>query len=848
MNAASFFRTLGLAGTAFAATGIVFAQGTLTSNVLLTATPSPLILPGTLTLTTTINQVPVAGGVPTGAVNFLYDGTHSLGSGTLKVLSSSQAFPATPSATLGTSEFTPAGLVSLPPASGGSPALVSLDESSQIVTLFYFSGPISTPAEYSYTIPTPPVDSIAGGFFLQPKTSGVQSFLIHGENGTNVNVGTYSVFDGSFNTATSALNPPKATSASGCGCGRPDSEQIAIDDFDGDGYSDVAALLAVETVGNTVVAALPGIVLNAGSGAPGTFSATFLQAPVPSTFCPTNIATGHFTSSAGAQLAVVGTTPASGNCLNFVSGDPSSIYLFALNAAKTQLVQVGTMPTDSLANSLTSGDLNLDGKTDLIIGDSSQGGVHIAFGNGDGTFAAESALISTDGGPLASGLRVSDVNGDGYPDLALVVSNPLNGQGSLSILLNDGSGNFKTVTQITSVNLETLNTNVPAAIDLNGDGLPDLTVFSGTTEEALNLSILVNSAAAQATIPSPPMSIPAGTHTITATYAGDARFAAGSSAAVTEQVNQTVPTLSWSTPASFTYGMTLNVPATAGVPGTFAYSPPLNALPLGMTALTATFMPTDTFDYASTSITEPINVTLPPVNVTVSAPSTTATGENPTVNLTLTSFPEAITVVATLSFTPAPPNSVGDAVPGSGTNTVGDATVVFANNTSTSDPVAVAANSPATVLPITFQSGSTAGTITVTTVLTDSRGVNVTPASLVPITITVPAAPPVLSAGSLTRSGNSLQIAVSGLSSTRDMTQAVFHFTPAAGQSLSSTDLTVDLTSAFQTWYQSAASDQYGTTFSYTQAFTISSDASAVQSVDVTLTNSQGTSQPTSVQ
>jgi hypothetical protein len=343
------------------------------------------------------------------------------------------------------------------------------------------------------------------------------------------------------------------------------------------------------------------------------------------------------------------------------------------------------------------------------------------------------------------------------------------------------------------------------------------------------------------------MSIPAGTHTITATYPGDARFAAASSAAMTEQVNQTVPTLSWSTPASFTYGMTLNVPATASVPGTFAYNPPLNALPLGMTTLTATFTPTDTFDYATNSITEPITVTLPPVNVTVSAPSTTATGENPTVNLTLNPFPEAITVVATLSFTPAPPNSVGDAVPGSGANPVGDATVVFANNTTTSDPFAVSANSSAN-LSLTFQSGSTAGTITVTPVLTDSRGVNVTPASLVPITITVPAAPPVLSAGTLTRSGNSLQIAVSGLSSTRDMTQAVFHFTPVAGQSLGTTDLTVDLTSPFQTWYQSAASDPYGTTFSYTQAFTISSDASAVQSVDVTLTNSQGTSQPATVQ
>jgi hypothetical protein len=139
--------------------------------------------------------------------------------------------------------------------------------------------------------------------------------------------------------------------------------------------------------------------------------------------------------------------------------------------------------------------------------------------------------------------------------------------------------------------------------------------------------------------------------------------------------------------------------------------------------------------------------------------------------------------------------------------------------------------------------------ITMTTKLTDTvTGANVTPASLVPTNITVPAAPPVISSGTLTRSGSSLQIAVSGLSSTRDMTQAEFNFTPVSGKSLATTQLTVPLTSAFQTWYQSTPSDAFGTTFTYTQPFTISGDASDIESVTVTLTNSQGVSEASTVQ
>ena len=80
------------------------------------------------------------------------------------------------------------------------------------------------------------------------------------------------------------------------------------------------------------------------------------------------------------------------------------------------------------------------------------------------------------------------------------------------------------------------------------------------------------------------------------------------------------------------------------------------------------------------------------------------------------------------------------------------------------------------------------------------------------------------------------------------MTQAEFHFSAVPGKSLGTTDLTVPVTSAFQAWYQSGASDADGTTFTYTQPFTVNGDASDIQSITVTLTNSQGVSEPTTVQ
>jgi hypothetical protein len=65
-------------------------------------------------------------------------------------------------------------------------------------------------------------------------------------------------------------------------------------------------------------------------------------------------------------------------------------------------------------------------------------------------------------------------------------------------------------------------------------------------------------------------------------------------------------------------------------------------------------------------------------------------------------------------------------------------------------------------------------------------------------------------------------------------------FTPAAGASLQTAQFSVPVESTFVAWYTSPASGPFGSQFTLTLPF--NGDTSAVGSVQVSLINSQGTS------
>jgi hypothetical protein len=109
--------------------------------------------------------------------------------------------------------------------------------------------------------------------------------------------------------------------------------------------------------------------------------------------------------------------------------------------------------------------------------------------------------------------------------------------------------------------------------------------------------------------------------------------------------------------------------------------------------------------------------------------------------------------------------------------------------------------------------------------------------------IQIPRSAPKINSVQVVRTSSGFNVLVTGYSTPRQMTQAAFAFTAAAGKSLQTTQVTVPVDSAFTTWYSGTSSNQFGSTFLYTQPFTVQGDMTAIASVSVTLTNAVGTSQ-----
>jgi len=144
---------------------------------------------------------------------------------------------------------------------------------------------------------------------------------------------------------------------------------------------------------------------------------------------------------------------------------------------------------------------------------------------------------------------------------------------------------------------------------------------------------------------------------------------------------------------------------------------------------------------------------------------------------------------------------------------------------------------------LALQTGSVAGVIRLS-VSMQAAGVPLTPPPA--RAVRIPRAAPVIRSLRVTRTPNGLEATIIGLATPREITEAVFRFIPAADANLQTTQLTVPLGDAARRWYQDTASAPFGSQFRLTQPFTIQGDASAVRSVSVTLSNSQGASQPAS--
>jgi hypothetical protein len=115
-----------------------------------------------------------------------------------------------------------------------------------------------------------------------------------------------------------------------------------------------------------------------------------------------------------------------------------------------------------------------------------------------------------------------------------------------------------------------------------------------------------------------------GPHTITIN-AQDAVGNQSGPSSITYTVGQATPTITWTAPASITYGTALSaaqLDATASVPGTFAYTPASGVvLGAGPQTLSVTFTPTDNTDYTTATATVPLVVTQATPTITWATPA-----------------------------------------------------------------------------------------------------------------------------------------------------------------------------------------------------------------------------------
>ncbi len=143
----------------------------------------------------------------------------------------------------------------------------------------------------------------------------------------------------------------------------------------------------------------------------------------------------------------------------------------------------------NLTDALTLADINGDGHLDILLvdTDSSAGShLHVMLGDGAGNFAAPKEILTGTTGSITDAV-VADFNGDGHLDIAfsLASSSP-----QVGILFGDGHGNFSAPHVVAAGDDTTFAIGL-VLLDFNKDLKPDLVVNTGKVTFFTNESFLL---------------------------------------------------------------------------------------------------------------------------------------------------------------------------------------------------------------------------------------------------------------------------------------------------------------------------------------------------------------------
>jgi Big-like domain-containing protein/VCBS repeat protein len=256
--------------------------------------------------------------------------------------------------------------------------------------------------------------------------------------------------------------------------GAPDADSVAIADVNGDGIPDVVIANYCQTIGlnGCIGSGEVAVLLGRGNG-------TFQPAVTYGTggYLAYSVAVGDLNGDGVPDLAVANL------CLNLDQyGDCTGIGGVGVllgNGDGTFQSAVAYSTGADWALSITIGDLNGDGKPDLVVANAygpygSDGSAAVLLGNGDGTF--QPAVNYDSGGYNADSIAIADVNGNGVPDL--VVANLCQNEGcytdgEVAVLLGNGDGTFQPAMTYDSGERVAYSLGVG---DLTGNGILDVVV------------------------------------------------------------------------------------------------------------------------------------------------------------------------------------------------------------------------------------------------------------------------------------------------------------------------------------------------------------------------------------